>query len=60
MNFISDEEEHYRIFTIFFVCVNCSVVSDSMDCSPPGSSVDAILQAKILQWVAIPFFRGSS
>ena len=28
--------------------------------SPPGSSVDGILQAKILEWVAIPFSRGSS
>ena len=38
------------------VCVSCSVVSDSvtpMDCSPPGSSVRGILQARILEWVAI-------
>ena len=28
---------------------------DPMDCSPPGSSVHGILQAKILEWVAIPF-----
>jgi len=27
-----------------------------MDCSPPGSSVHGILQAKILEWVAIPFW----
>ena len=31
-----------------------------MDCSPPGSSVHGILQAKILEWVAIPFSRESS
>ena len=31
-----------------------------MDCSPPGSSVHKILQASILEWVAIPFSRGSS
>ena len=31
-----------------------------MDCSPPGSSVHGILQAKILEWVAIFFSRGSS
>ena len=40
-----------------------SVVSDSlrpMDCSPPGSSVHGILQARILEWVAISFSRGSS
>ena len=31
-----------------------------MDCSPPGSSVHGILQSRILEWVAIPFPRGSS
>ena len=31
-----------------------------MDCSPPGSSVHGILQARIQEWVAIPFSRGSS
>ena len=31
-----------------------------LDCSSPGSSVHGILQAKILEWVAIPFSRGSS
>ena len=29
-----------------------------MDCSPPGSSVHRILQARILEWVAIPFSRA--
>ena len=29
-----------------------------MDCSPPGSSVHRLLQASILEWVAIPFSRG--
>ena len=32
---------------------------DPMDCNPPGSSVHGILQARILEWVAISFFRGS-
>jgi len=31
-----------------------------MDCSPSGSSVCGILQARILEWVAISFCRGSS
>ena len=31
-----------------------------MDCSPPGSSVRGIFQARILKWVAISYFRGSS
>ena len=33
---------------------------DSMDCSTPGSSVHGIFQARILEWVAISFSRGSS
>ena len=35
-------------------------VCDSMDCSPPGSSVHGILQARILEWVAMLSSRGSS
>ena len=31
-----------------------------MDCSPPGSPVHRILQARILEWVAMPTSRGSS
>ena len=38
----------------------CSTLCDPMDCSTPGSSVHGILQARILEWVAIPFSRGSS
>ena len=33
------------------------IFCDSMDCSPPGSSVHGILQARILEWVAILFSR---
>ena len=33
---------------------------DPMDCSPPGSFIHGILQARILEWVAISFSRGSS
>ena len=38
----------------------CPILSNSMDCSPPGSSVHGILQARILEWVAISSSRGSS
>ena len=31
-----------------------------MECSPPGSSVHGILQARILEWVTMPSSRGSS
>ena len=42
-------------------CVRHSVVSDSTNCSsPPGFSVRGILQAEILEWIAIPFPIGSS
>ena len=39
---------------------SCLTLCDPMDCSPPGSSVHGILQVKILEWVAMPSFRGSS
>ena len=39
---------------------SCPTLCDSMNCSPPGSSVHGILQARILEWVAIPSSRGSS
>ena len=38
----------------------CLTLCDPMDCSPPGSSAHGILQARVLEWVAIPFSRGSS
>ena len=38
---------------------SCPTLCDSMDCSPPDSSVHGIFQAGILEWVAIPFSRGS-
>ena len=38
----------------------CSTCFDPMDCSPADSSNPGILQARILEWVAMPFFRGSS
>ena len=45
------------------VCVcthSCVTLCDPTDCSPPGFSVHGISQARILKWVAIPFFRVSS
>ena len=38
----------------------CPTLYDPVDCSPPGFSVHGILQTRILEWVAIPFSRGSS
>ena len=46
---------------IFNVCEVTSVVPvcDPRDCSPPGSSVHGILQARTLEWVAMPSSVGS-
>ena len=38
----------------------CPTLCDPMDCSLPGASVHGILQARILEWVAMPFSRESS
>ena len=42
------------------VTQSCPTLCDPMDCSLPGSSVHGIFQARILEWVAISFSRGSS
>ena len=39
---------------------SCLTLCDPMDCSRPGSSVHGLLQARILEWVAMPSSRGSS
>ena len=38
---------------------SCPTLCNRMDCNPPGSSVHGILQARILEWVAMPSSRGS-
>ena len=53
---------HTYIHTMEY-CVHaqsCLTLWDSMDCSPPGSSVHGIFQPRILEWVAISSPRGSS
>ena len=45
---------------IQLVAQSCPTLCDPTDCSPPDSSVHWISQARILEWVAIPFSRGSS
>ena len=55
-----------HVCVCMYVCVCvlvaqlCPILCDPMDCSPPGSSVHGIHQARILEWVAMPFSRGSS
>ena len=45
---------------LVLVAQSCPTLCDPMDCSLPGSSVHKIFQARILEWVAISFSRGSS
>ena len=42
------------------VAQSCPTLCDPVDCSLPGSSLHGILQARILEWIAISFSRGSS
>ena len=50
------------LFLQIYVLViqSCLTLCSHMDCSPPGSSVLGVLQARILKRVAVPFSRGSS
>ena len=57
----------YWVFVLFImhVCVcaksllSCLTLCNPVDCSPPGSSVHRIIQARILECVAMPSSRGS-
>ena len=52
---------HNKSFICMCACAqSCLTLCDPMDCSLPGSSVFGILQARILQWVALLSSRGSS
>ena len=44
------------VVAVVLVTYLCQTLCDPMDCSPPGSSVHGILQARILEWVAISFY----
>ena len=54
------------LYCLVCVCVcklvdqSCPTLCNSMRCSPPDSLVHAVLQARILEWVVMPFSRGSS
>ena len=66
----SDLKDAYynKLRTLVFFILTISVLAaqsyptlcNPIDYSPPGSSVDGILQVRVLEWVAIPFIRGSS
>ena len=42
------------------VAQSCPTLCDPIDCNPPGSSIHGIFQARVLEWVATAFSRGSS
>ena len=42
------------------VAQSCATLCDPMDCSLPGSSIHGIFQARVLEWGAVSFSRGSS
>ena len=67
---VSEISFKFLVLTIAFVyscevkwselAQSCPTLCDPMDSSPPGSSIHGILQARILEWVAISFSRGTS
>ena len=54
------QDSHSMCVHAYSVTQSCPILCNPMDYSPPGSSVHGILQARILEWVAISFSRGSS
>ena len=53
--------KQYSVCVCVCVCAqSCPTLCNTLDCSPPGSSVHGFLQARILEWVAISPSRGSS
>ena len=53
-------QEDFLLSTSVLVAQLCPTLCDPTDCSLPGSSVHGILQERILEWAAVPFYRGSS
>ena len=56
-------DSYFKLFSLLKVKVKSLShvrLCDPMDCSLPGSSVHGIFQARVLEWVAISFSRGSS
>ena len=50
----------FRMKVKVLAAQSCPTLYNTMDCSPPGSSVCGIFQARILEWITISFSRGSS
>ena len=59
----SHKRQWYKTLCLEYVCLvpqSCLTFCDPLKCSPPDSSVHGVFQARILEWVAIFFSRGSS
>ena len=56
---MTEQLTHNIRFMCVLVAQSCLTLSDTMDWGPPGSSIHGIFQARILEWVANPFSRGS-
>ena len=52
--------KNLHVITVHVRSQSCLTLCDPMDCTPPGSSVYGIVQARILEWVTISYYRGSS
>ena len=55
-----DPESCPKVKVKVFVAQSCLTLCDPMDCSQSGSYAHGVLQARIVEWVVIPFSRGSS
>ena len=56
----TNEVQPTFLFLYALLCLvaqTCTTLCDPIDCSPPGSSIHGILQARILEWIAIPSSR---
>ena len=60
LEFWSDSKLLVCVCVCVLVIQSCSTLCDPLDCSPLGSFVHGILQARMMKWIAIPFSRGSS
>ena len=55
---MKEYKEIPRLSRSLKVTQSCLTLGNFRDCSPPGSSVHAVLLARLLEWLAIPFSRG--
>ena len=51
---------HSQTLWLVLTAQSCLTLCNPINCSPPSSSIHGILQARTLEWIAIPFSRGSS